>query len=70
MNCSPAQFAVSGVVNGSVLTGLYINDVGPISLPLTSEQAKKITNIASDTSLKLTDNNVVYKRVFDHLQNN
>ena len=56
LSCSPTQFAVSGVVNSTPLPGLHINDVGPISLPITSEQAKKITVVASKTSIKRTDN--------------
>ena len=47
LNDTPAKFAVGGTLQSTPLPGLCINNVGPISVPLCDEQAKKIIAVAS-----------------------
>lgn len=43
----PSIFAVSGSLKSTPLPGLHVNGVGPVSVPLCEEQAKKIISVCS-----------------------
>ena len=44
-------FSTDAILRGTPFPGLNIEGVGSISLPLCEEQAKKITNVASNQQL-------------------
>lgn len=46
----PITFATDGVLERPPLPGLYIKDVGDISLPLCESQAKEIIEMVKDNS--------------------
>ena len=62
MKDTPGTFATDGVLVSS-LPGLTIEGVGPICLPLCSDQAKKIINVARQAPFGLGEKTLVDENV-------